>query len=434
MVLFAGSMAMLLGFLHYSTAGYLQRQADAEISAEAADLATHYRQGGIGALAREVSNKAAANVGRRSIYLLADGDQNPMAGNINRWPEDAVPDDDSWIEFNLTGPPGDPDPIRARVYRPGGQLFLLIGRNVADERSFTQLIVTALGWGLLLTLALAVAGGLATARLIARRLERINSTAREVMAGDLRQRVPRRGANDQFDHLADNLNNMLDRIEYLMAGVRQVSDNIAHDLRTPLTRLRWRLEKLREEPNPELLEQSIQEADALLQTFHALLRIAEIESGSRHRFQCVDLSALVQDVGELYEPVAAEAGIELHAGSPPAPDSPVQATGDRDMLFQALTNLVDNAVKYAPHGGEVKLDVVDHPSHVELRVADTGPGIPADKRGEVLKRFYRLEESRGSPGSGLGLSLVAAVAQLHGGQLHLDDNDPGLLARLILAK
>ena len=433
MVLFAGSMAVLLGFLHYSTAGYLQRQADSEISAEAADLATHFGQGGIGALAREVSNKAAANVGRRSIYLLADAERNPLAGNINRWPEDAEADDEGWVEFNLTGPPGDPDPIRARVYRPGGQLYLLIGRNVADERSFNQLIVTALGWGLLLTVGLAVAGGLATARLIARRLERINTTAREVMAGDLHRRVPRRGANDQFDHLADNLNSMLDRIENLMASVRQVSDNIAHDLRTPLTRLRWRLENLRDEPDPAMLEQSIQEADGLLQTFHALLRIAEIESGSRSRFQQIDIAALVEDVSELYEPVATDAGITFEVDRT-GRDSSILANGDRDVLFQALTNMVDNAVKYTPAGGHIRLRVRADDERVEVQVADSGPGIPPDKRGDVLKRFYRLEASRGSPGSGLGLSLVAAVAQLHEGELHLEDNDPGLCVRLVLPR
>lgn len=428
MALFAGSMALLLGFVHYSTAGYLQRQADAEIGAEAADLANHFSNSGVGALARQVSNKAAANVGRRSIYLLADSEQMPMAGNINRWPEEAEADDDGWIEFNLGGSNEAADPVRARIYRPGGELYLLIGRNIADERSFGQLIVTALAWGLLLTVILAFAGGLATARLIGWRLERINATAREVMAGDLRQRVPRRGANDQFDRLADNLNAMLDRIENLMAGVRQVSDNIAHDLRTPLTRLRWRLEKLREAHDPELLDAAMQEADGLLQTFHALLRIAEVESGSRRRFATVDLTALARDVGELYEPVAADSDqtfmVEAEEG--------VRTYGDRDVIFQALTNMADNAVKYTPPGGRITLAVMRVTDGVELRVSDSGPGIPADRHQDVQKRFYRLEASRGSPGSGLGLSLVAAVAQLHGGELRLEDNHPGLRARLLL--
>lgn len=430
MALFAGSMVVLLGFLHYATAGYLQRQTDSEIGAEAADLATHYGQGGVGALARQVSNKAAANVGRRSVYLLADAEQVPMAGNINRWPDEVEPDAEGWLEFDLSGAPSGPDPIRARIYRPGGQLYLLIGRNVAAERSFGQLIVTALGWGLLLTVVLAVAGGLATARLIAWRLERINSTAREVMGGDLRQRVPRRGANDQFDRLADNLNRMLDRIEHLMAGVRQVSDNIAHDLRTPLTRLRWRLEQLRESHDPQLLDDAMAEADGLLQTFHALLRIAEVEAGSRNRFGEVDLTALVRDVGELYEPVAADQGqtLTVEAGEQ------VAARGDRDVLFQALTNMVDNAVKYTPEDGAITLSVSHHRDRVELAVTDTGPGIPAERQDDVLKRFYRLEESRGSPGSGLGLSLVAAVAQLHDGELVLEDAGPGLRARLVLPR
>lgn len=428
MVLFGGSMTLLLGFLHYATAGYLQRQTDAEIGAEAADLATHYRQGGVGALAREVSNRAATNVGRRSVYLLADAERTPMAGNINRWPDEFEPDDDGWLEFELAAGSETTDPIRGRIYRPGGQLYLLIGRNVAAERSFAQLIATALGWGLVLTVILAIAGGLVTARLIGRRLERINATAREVMAGDLRQRVPQHGANDQFDRLAENLNLMLDRIEHLMAGVRQVSDNIAHDLRTPLTRLRWRLDKLRETRDEHLLDDAIAEADGLLQTFHALLRIAEVESGSRRRFTRVDIAALAADVAELYEPVAAEHGQTLTV----ATDGPVHAHADRDVLFQALTNMVDNAVKYTPPDGRIEMRVARRDHQVEVSVADSGPGIPADKRDAVLERFYRLEASRGSPGSGLGLSLVAAVAQLHDGRLSLEDNAPGLRITLLL--
>jgi len=429
MVLFAGSMCALLGFVHYATAGYLQRQTDAAIGAEAADLAAHFSQGGISALAREVSNKATTNVGRRSIYLLADAERTPMAGNIDRWPEDARSEGGDWIEFDLARGEGS-DPIRARVYRPGNELYLLIGRNVADQRSFAQLTVGALGWGLLLTVVLAIAGGVATARLIARRVERINTTAQEVMVGALHRRVPRGRANDPFDHLADNLNQMLDRIEQLMAGVRQVSDNIAHDLRTPLTRLRWRLEKLRESNDPELLDACVQEADGLLQTFHALLRIAEVEAGSRQRFTTVDLSALVRDVGELYEPVAAERGQTLELGVTEG----IETLGDRDVLFQALTNMVDNAVKYTPEGGTIGVSVGKHGARVALCVEDTGPGIPADKRDAVQKRFFRLEASRGSPGSGLGLSLVAAVAQLHSGELVLADNEPGLRACLVLPR
>ncbi len=223
---------------------------------------------------------------------------------------------------------------------------------------------------------------------------------------------------------------MLDQIQDLMDGVRQVSDNIAHDLRTPLTRLRWRLERLQagDDPDGTLLEQAIADADSLLTTFHALLRIAEVESGSRRRFARIDLSDLISDVGELYEPVAAahEQMLCVDAGDQ------IRTLGDRDLLFQALTNLVDNAVKYAPSGGRIELAARSTEAGPELVVADSGPGVPAEERENVLERFVRLETHRRSPGSGLGLSLVAAVAKLHSGDLLLEDNEPGLRVRMTL--
>jgi len=432
MALFALSVFAVLGFVHYATAGYLARQTDTAIAAEAAELANRYQEGGIRALARDISNKAVANIGRRSVYLLVDEDLDPIAGNINRWPREVKPDAAGWLDFNLSGAADGPDPVRARVFHlgPDSGLHLLIGRNISAQRSFQRLIGSATMWGIAISVGLALIGGLAMSRTIAGRLERINRTTREVMAGDLNRRVPTHGANDEFDLLAINLNRMLDQIQYLMDSVRQVSDNIAHDLRTPLTRLRWRLERLQAGDDPEgtLLPQAIADADGLLNTFHALLRIAEVESGSRRRFAEIDLSELIDDVGELYEPVASSRGQTLTADA----GEPVPAHGDRDLLFQALTNLVDNAVKYTPEGGEVSIRAERADDHVALVVADNGPGVPEDQRENVLERFVRLEASRGSPGSGLGLSLVAAVARLHGGELHLEDNEPGLRARLVM--
>lgn len=431
-VLFAGSVAALLGFVYYQTIGYLGRQTDAAIAAEAAELANQFQQGDVAALAREISNKAAANIGRRSIYLLTDEDLAPIAGNINRWPEEVEPDESGWIRFGLSNVEGPPDPVRARVFSvgPDGDLHLLIGRNVTAQQSFQRIIGNALLWGIAVSIALAVIGGLLMSRTIARRLERTNRTAREVMAGNLEQRVPSYGVGDEFDRLADNLNGMLDQIQYLMESIRQVSDNVAHDLRTPLTRLRWRLERLQagDDPDGTLLEQSIDDADSLLNTFHALLRIAEVESGSRQRFMQIDAAELIGDVAELYEPVAAahEQILDVDA------DDPVHLNADRDLLFQALTNLTDNAVKYSPAGGTLTLRAANVNGHADIVVADTGPGVPEDQREEVLQRFVRLETNRTSAGSGLGLSLVAAVVRLHGGTLHLEDNEPGLRVRLVI--
>lgn len=431
MALFALSVAALLGFVHYATAGYLARQTDAAIAQETAELANRFRAGGIIALAREITNKSTANIGGRSIYLLVDEEMEPIAGNLNRWPEAVKPDSEGWIEFQLTGSGSGTDPARARVFRPGGRLHLLIGRNISEQQSFRKLIVGATGWGLVLSLVLAVLGGLLLSRTIARRLERINRTAHAVMGGDLDRRIPESGADDEFERLTRNLNRMLDQIQYLMDGVRQVSDNIAHDLRTPLTRLRWRLEQLQEggeSDRRELLEQALADADGLLDTFQALLRIAEVEAGSRKRFGQVDLARLVDDVGELYEPLAAAREQTLIV----EPGDSLTVHGDRDLLFQALTNLVDNAVKYAPTGGTVRVDARRASDRLELIVTDSGPGIPADQREAVLQRFVRLESSRGSPGSGLGLSLVNAVARLHNGEVRLEDNEPGLRVRVRL--
>jgi signal transduction histidine kinase len=431
-VLFAGSVAAVLGFVHYATAGYLARQTDTAIANEVAELGTRYRQGGIQALARIISNKATTNIGRRSVYLLTDGEREPIAGNISAWPGAADTASGEWLEFHLSGAGSERDPIRARVFRlgPQNEFQLLVGRNVADQRAFQGVIGTAVVWGVALSTGLAIVGGVVMSRSIARRLERINRTAQEVMAGDLDRRVPTRGADDEFDRLADSLNRMLDQIQYLMDSVRQVSDNVAHDLRTPLTRMRWRLERLAAgEDGGELLEQAIADADGLLNTFHALLRIAEVESGSRSRFVTLDLAGLLADVDELYEPVAAAHEQVLETGGDPGPLSIV---GDRDLLFQALTNLVDNAVKYTPQGGRIDIAAHGRDGTHELVVADSGAGIPEAQREQVLQRFVRLETSRASPGSGLGLSLVAAVARLHNGSIRLEDSEPGLRVRLIL--
>jgi signal transduction histidine kinase len=254
----------------------------------------------------------------------------------------------------------------------------------------------------------------------------------DIMAGDLSRRIPADGAGDDFSQLVDNLNRMLERIESLLEGVRQVSDNIAHDLRTPLARLRNRLDELQKETGrgragTELVEQAIREADGLLATFGALLRIARIEAGARRSgFVPVDLAALARDVVELYEPVAEESGRSLRLE---ALASPV-VQGDPELLSQALANLVDNALKYGADGAPVDVQVAEIDGAPCLTVSDAGPGIPEGERTAVFRRFHRLDSSRASPGSGLGLSLVAAVAGLHRVDVRLGDAGPGLRAEL----
>jgi signal transduction histidine kinase len=287
-----------------------------------------------------------------------------------------------------------------------------------------------------MTIVLALAGGTMMSRTMMHRIEIINATCHQIMDGDLKRRIPRTGVDDDFDKLVATLNRMLDQIEVLMTGVKQVTNNIAHDLRTPLTHLRRRLEMLREnnlsiDRHEELLDQAIGEADGLLMTFKALLRISEVESGSRRvGFQNVDMSALLHDVIELYMPLSEEKEQTFEAEVTQARMIP----GDRDLLFQAFANILDNAIKYTQAAGRIQLVLRDQPGRLEVAISDTGPGIPAEAREQVFERFFRLETSRSSPGNGLGLSLVAAIVKLHNGQIELTDNQPGLKLTITLPR
>jgi signal transduction histidine kinase len=262
------------------------------------------------------------------------------------------------------------------------------------------------------------------------RVETNNRAARQIIEGDLSRRMPTRGTGDEFDQLAENLNAMLDQIAVLMEGIRQVSDNIAHDLRTPLTRLHSRLEAARlGQADPAVratVDELIADTDALLSTFNALLRIAEIEAGQRRAaFEAVDLSTIARDAIELYEPVAQEKRQTIVSELAPAP-----VRGDRHLLSQAVANLLDNAIKYSPPGSRIEVVAGATANGTSLAVSDNGPGIPPEYREQAVRRFFRLEASRSTPGTGLGLSLVSAVAKLHGARLCLDDNAPGLKASL----
>ncbi len=433
MALFGGSVLLLLGFIYWSTVAFVSSQTDATIEAEVVGLAEQYRDHGASGVVATIRERVERDPDSSSVYLLVAPNYQPLAGNLTAWPSEAV-EEDGWLGFEFKDPRagGRLFQARARPFLLEGGLRLLVGRDTRALKTTQQLIVRALLWGLAITFALALLGGMAMSRSMLRRIEEINQTSREIMAGDLARRVPTTGSADDFDELAGNLNAMLDEIQRLMEGIRQISDNVAHDLRTPLTRLRNRLERLRGEMSPdspqmEHVERGISDADHLLSTFGALLRIARIEAGGhRSVSEAVDLAELVQDAAELYEPLAEEKAITLETrveGSP-------SISGDRDLLFQALTNLLDNAVKYTPSNGRVSLAIRELEGRVEVSVSDTGPGIPADERGNVLQRFYRLERSRTTPGSGLGLSLVAAVAKMHRADLLLEDCSPGLKVSL----
>jgi len=433
--LFAGSVLLLLGFIYWSTVAYMSKQTDATIEAEITGLAEQYRERGLNGLAETISDRLQRDPNSSSVYLFTTPDRRPLAGNLSSWPKVSA-SADGWLDFEFRDPRANDKlfQARARAFVLQGDMHLLVGRDTRDLKSTQQLITRALLWGLAITMALAMAGGVLMSRSMLRRIELINQTSRNIMAGDLSQRVPTRGTGDEFDQLAGNLNSMLDEIERLMDGIRHVSDNIAHDLRTPLTRLRNRLERLLTDladgnPYRQQVEESIADADRLLSTFAALLRIARIEAGGhRSDFSGVDLPALVRDAADLYEVLAEDRHLRLETGI----EAGITVDGDRDLLFQALINLLDNAIKYTPAGGSVSLELRRHGEQADIIVADSGPGIPADQRARVGQRFYRLEGSRSTPGSGLGLSLVKAVAKLHRATLLLEDNSPGLRATLRL--
>ena len=440
--LFAVAVLLLVGFIYWSTTDSVTRQIDATIDAEIRGLAEQFGQRGLSGLVASIQRRSAVAGSSRGLYLLADARYQPIAGNLSRWPDER-PDAEGWITFPLEFPETEGGGLnfgRARLFDLGDRLHLLVGHDVRERTRIAALIGETLAWGIAGILALSLVGGLLMSRSLLRQIETVNAASREIMAGDLSRRIPVSGRDDEFDRLAGNLNAMLDRIERLLDSVKQVTDNIAHDLRGPLARLRSRLELTLMEGAEaadyrDAIRETIEEADSLLRTFNALLSIARIESGApSESFAAVGLGALVTDVGELFDPLAEERGLTLAVAS----EGELSVRGDRNLLFQALANLLDNAVKFSPPGGRLALELRRRGGEALVRVCDQGPGIPPEARERVRERFYRLESSRSTPGSGLGLSLVAAVAELHGGRLLLEDGpDPadgrgGLCALLVL--
>ncbi len=436
--LFAGSALLLLSFVYWSTAGYMLRQADETIEAEIAGLAERYRTGGLVGLTRLIERRLARQQPTgSSLYLVADAAYRPRVGNLSAWPQ-VEADNDGWLNFRLGQPEGEETHwARARQFRLDRGYFLLAGRDMYELESIRVTVVQTVAWGFALTMVLALVGGVLVSRGRIRRVSVINHAISDVVAGDLTRRIPTEATGDDIEQLTNNLNRMLAELEEQVDAVQRVSDNIAHDLRTPLARLRTRLELLREseiEPGQsryELAERAVGEADGLLATFNALLRIARIEAGKRRQeFSRVDITRLIHDVAELYGPPLDEAGVRLDT----QPGSGLTDIGDRGLLVQAVANLIDNVLKHVPSGGYVTVTSRCSPSGVDVVVADNGPGVPADERIRVLERFYRLDASRTKPGAGLGLSLVNAVAKLHDATLSLSENHPGLQVALCFGR
>ena len=437
-LLFAFSVSALLFFTYWNTRRTLDAQTDQIIEAEITGLNEQYQRLGIRGLDESVMNRSLHP--GQALYILADAQHRVLAGNLDSWPS-ITADPGNFVEFDYERRlSGIQDTRRARgrlfpLQTSAGDFYLLVAEDVHDRDLTQRMFTTTLPWTVALILVFGLLGGALMSRNMLRRLDSINRTSGEIIAGNLTRRVPLTGAHDEFDLLAENLNRMLDRIERLMKGLREVTDSVAHDLRTPLNRLRQRLEQSQARLNLQgsdasEIERAIAETDQLIATFNALLLIAETDAGAaRGTMTPLDLASVAADVCELYEPLAEEKNVSLTLiGSFGASETMIE--GNRSLISQALANLVDNAIKYTPPGGRVTVRPGLGFQSVDVSVADSGPGIPPEERPRVIERFVRLEASRNSPGTGLGLSLVAAVAHFHNAQLLLEDNAPGLKATL----
>lgn len=433
--LLAGTAALVAGGVYLTTAVRIERDAKAAVGGELESLVSSWRAEGIEGLTAEVDRRSITRGPNGFAYLVTDRQRVRITGNVRAWPEDyagegqagAVSVDlrraDVWI--------------RRDVYLESvglGGHHLLVGRDASSDRALLGILrASALG-GIALGALLAVGAGLAVGRNLLRRVESMRSKIDGILAGASDERVEVGAGGDEFDDLADRFNRLLDENHRLVTQVREATSNIAHDLRTPLQRMRARLETALATPGtPDeariTLEALATDTERLLETFNGLLQIARIEAQAlRQTFRPVPLATLVEDVVELYGPLAEEAGLAIHVSVEPG----LVVQAERQLLGQALANLVDNATKYAAESGSIDVRAHGGSAGVELSVADHGPGIPEVDRLRVLDRLVRLDTSRGVPGTGLGLSFVAAVARIHGGTIELLDNHPGLRVTLTL--
>ena len=432
LVVFAIGAGLVLMRVGMNVKELFDDQIDQTVEAEIAGLSEQYRQGGIRRLVETVERRA--NQPGSSLYLVTTFAGERITGNVAQLPV-GVLERPGLIETRYARTDGVVAEHRAlaRIFLLPGGFRLLVGRDLEDREALRGMmlraLLTSLGWLVLI----GTAGGIFVAMRVLRRVDAMSASAQTIMSGDLSQRLPRTGSGDELDRLATSLNAMLERIGELMKGLQEVSDNIAHDLKTPLTRLRNGVdEALRTAQSSDgyraCLEKVVEESEGLIRVFNALLMIARLESGAaQEAMQHFDVAEVARDVAELYDAVAEEQGVMLTLDV----DAPLMMRGGRELIGQALANLVDNAIKHGQpqeSGAQVVVNIAARRmgNRIELTIADRGPGVAAQDRARVLERFVRLEGSRSRPGSGLGLSLASAVARLHHGALRLDDNEPGL--------
>lgn len=424
---YAVSATALVAFTWWNAQRALDAQTDDTIEAEVGGLRETYQRLGVIGLSDVITSRVAQH--GSGIYYLRSSNGAVLAGNLLELP-DAARSDGRFFEFDYQRSQQDETvtrTARGEAFTVPGGFILLVARDISDQKLSRKKFLTSIPWSVGLMLLFGIGGGILMSRNFLRRLDVITRTSSEIVAGDFSRRVPITEAHDEMDSLAENLNTMLERTERLMKGMREVVDSVAHDLRTPLNRLRLRLEEMQrkldpESPQHEDIENALAETDRLIGTFNALLLIAQADSGIiRDSMGPVDLSVIVADVADLYLPLAEEKEITLEV----LPSGVLTVEGNRSLVSQALANLIDNAIKYSGPGDRITVSVSETPLSIDMTVADTGPGIPEDERARVLERFVRLEKSRNSPGTGLGLSLVSAVARMHDASLILADTTPG---------
>jgi signal transduction histidine kinase len=444
LLLFALFAASLLAFFAWNTRRLITEQITTIVNAESSEINEIYLRGGLRWLDTTIRNRALRP--GANLYLITAPNGVFLGGNVGSlsagvmattgWSETAYRrlDENDTAEHRAL----------VKVTELSNGFRLLIGRDLDERRRLFGIIAKGTQWSLLVVIVLGIGGGIFVSRRVLARIDAMTGTAQRIMAGDLSGRLPVGRSGDELDRLAGNLNAMLERIEALMNGLKEVSDNIAHDLKTPLTRLRNRAEEALARSGSEAdyraaLERTIEESDGLIRTFNALLMIARAESGqARGNMDDFDAADVANGICELYEPLAEDDGMTLTVKAAPAP-----IHGNRELISQALANLVENAIKYGKPSAaaqplgikaarEIVIEARRDGDSVLLSVTDHGPGIPEADRKHAIERFVRLEASRTLPGSGLGLSLASAVATLHGGELRLDDAHPGLVATLVL--
>ncbi|WP_419904715.1 ATP-binding protein [Kiloniella sp.] len=423
------------GFVSETSEHFMEREIDNRLQTKVRDLSDAYELGGITLIQDLIERRIHQENPETEIYLLTDASYNKLSGNILTWPED-VPKIPSWAE--VEDEHDNPVEYRFLSVGLGDQYHLLLGLDTFKEEELEDQLFLIFLAALLVSLTGGAIVGFILHKSLKERLELINDTCSEIMLGRFSKRIPVSKTSDEIDTLAHTLNGMLDRIETLMDGIRHVTDNIAHDLRTPLTRLHGRLERLvpltENEDNRKLVESAITEVDQLLVTFAALLSITRLETGELEtNFNPISLSTLIEDAIDIYEPIAEDKGQKIVLEDNLKVHSSLGTIlGDRDLITQCFSNVIDNALKYGPADSTITIRLFPSDKGAKVVIHDQGSGIPKDEQSKVLERFYRVESSRNLPGNGLGLSLAAAVIRIHNGQLKLENHN-GFQVELTLA-